>query len=342
MSRLRKDPIVGRWIIVSTTRPKKPEDYFIPEEPPDDVTSAECPFCTGNESKTPPEIAAFRPEKTAANGPGWWVRVIPSKYPVLHIEGSLEREGSGIYDWMNGIGAHEIIIESPEHAVRLEELPESQVEKVLWSYRDRILDLERDSRLRYVLVFKNQGWTAGSALNHSHSQVIATPVIPKFVKEKLDGAKSYYDYKERCIFCDIIHQELATPERIVEETRHFLVMVPFAPRFPFETWIYPKKHLCSYTDITKEEIMDFSRTVKNTLRRLGKVLQDPPYNYMLYSAPNRVPRQGHWHTLHDDFHWHMEIMPRLTRVAGFEWGSGFYINPKPPEDAAKYLRDVKL
>ncbi len=341
MSRLRKDPIVGRWIIISTDHPKKPQDYSF-EEPVDTVKPSECPFCGGNEAKTTPEIASFRPDKTLPNSSGWWVRVIPNKFPVLQIEGNLEREGSGIYDWMNGIGAHEIIIESPEHSLRLEDLPESQVEKVLWAYRDRILDLERDSRLRYVLVFKNQGWAAGSTLNHTHSQIIATPVIPKFVKEKLDGAKSYFDYKERCIFCDVIHQELASSERIVEETRHFVVMVPFAPRFPFEIWIYPKKHLCSYVDVSKEEIMDFSRTLKNTLCRLGKVLNNPPYNFMLYTSPNRVPRRGHWHTLNDDFHWHLEITPRITRIAGFEWGAGFYINPTPPEDAAKYLRDVKL
>jgi len=341
MSRLRKDPIVGRWIIISTERPKKPQDYHT-EEPEEEVTPAECPFCGGHESKTPPEIASFRAEKTLPNKEGWWLRVIPSKFPVLHVEGSLEREGSGIYDWMNGIGAHEIIIETPEHAQRLEELPESQVEKVLWSYRDRILDLERDERLRYVLILKNQGWAAGSALNHTHSQIIATPVIPKLVKEKLDGAKSYYDYKERCIFCDMIRQELADAARVVEETRHFIVFTPFAPRFPFEVWIYPKKHSCAYADISKEEMMDFSRSLRNTLQRIGKTLDNPPYNYILYTAPNRVPRRGHWHTLSDDFHWHLEIMPRLTRVAGFEWGSGFYINPTPPEDAAKHLRDVKL
>lgn len=341
MSRLRKDPIIGRWIIISADRPKKPEEYSF-EEPPDDMTPAECPFCGGNETKTPSEIASFRPEKTLPNTPGWWVRVIPSKFPVLHIEGNLEREGGGIYDWMNGVGAHEIIVESPEHGLRLEDLAESQVEKVLWAYRDRILDLERDSRLRYVLVFKNQGWAAGSALNHPHSQLIATPVIPKLVKEKLDGAKAYYDYKERCIFCDIIRQELSSPERVVEETRHFLVMMPFAPRYPFETWIYPKKHLCSYVDVTKEEIMDFARTLRHTLQRLGRALGNPPYNFTLYTAPNRVPRRGHWHTLNDDFHWHLEILPRLTRVEGFERGSGFYVNRTPPEDAAKYLRDVKL
>ncbi len=342
MSRLRKDPIVGRWIIVNTERPKKPEEYATIQEPPDDILSDECPFCGGNEAKTPHEIASFRPENAPPDAAGWWVRVIPSKYPVLHIEGNLEREGSGIYDWMNGIGAHEIIIESPRHGLRMEELPESQVEKVLWAYRDRILDLERDSRLRYVLVFKNQGWSAGAVLNHPHSQLVATPVIPKFVKEKLDGAKSYYDYKERCIFCDIIRQELQSAERVVEETRHFLVCVPFAPRFPFEIWLYPKKHLCSYVDTTKEELMDLARTLRRTLQRIGHVLNNPPYNFMLYTAPNRVPRRGHWHTLNDDFHWHLEIMPRLVRTDGFEWGAGFYINPTPPEDAARYLRDVKL
>ena len=193
-----------------------------------------------------------------------------------------------------------------------------------------------------MLILKNQGWAAGSALNHTHSQIIATPVIPKLVKEKLDGAKSYYDYKERCIFCDMIRQELADAARVVEETRHFIVFTPFAPRFPFEVWIYPKKHSCAYADISKEEMMDFSRSLRNTLQRIGKTLDNPPYNYILYTAPNRVPRRGHWHTLNDDFHWHLEIMPRLTRVAGFEWGSGFYINPTPPEDAAKHLRDVKL
>ena len=335
MSRLRKDPIVGRWIIISTSRPKKPQDYHI-EEPPDDVTAAECPFCGGNEARTPREIASYRPDDAR----NWLVRVIPSKFPVLQVEGGLEREGSGIYDWMNGIGAHEIIIETPEHARRLEDLSASQVERVLWAYRDRILDLERDKRLRYVLILKNQGLAAGALLNHAHSQVIATPIMPKLVKEKLDGAKSYYDYKERCIFCDMIKQELAESVRVVEESRHFLVFTPFAARFPFEVWIYPKRHNCAYVDISKEEMLDLSRTLRGTLKRIGSVLHDPPYNYILYTAPNRVPRSGYWHTLKEDFHWHIEIQPRVMQVAGFERGSGFYINPTPPEDAAQYLRNA--
>ncbi len=341
MSLLRKDPILGRWIIISVERPKKPEDYAV-ETFEDPVKPPDCPFCSGNESKTPPELASFRPENTKPDAPGWWIRTIPSESPLLKTEGNLEREGSGIYDWMNGIGAHEIIIESPEHVLRIEDLPESQVEKVLWAYRDRILDLERDERLRYVLIVKNQGQAAGATIGHSHSLIIATPVIPKLVKEKLDGAKSYYDYKERCVFCDMIRQDLSSPERVIEETKHFVVMTPFAPRFPFEIWIYPKKHSCAYGDSTKEEIMDLSRALRTTLKRLSVVLRNPPYNYILYTAPNRVPRRGHWHTLHDDFHWHIEILPRLMRVAGFERGSGFYTNPTPPELAAQYLRDAKI
>jgi len=342
MSLLRKDPIVGRWIIISTERPKRPEDYNVLEEPEGHAGPEDCPFCAGNESKTPPEISSFRAEKTKPNTPGWWIRTIPSADPFLNSEGHLEREGSGIYDWMNGVGAHEIIIESPEHVLRIEDLPESQVEKVLWAYRDRILNLERDERLRYVLIVKNQGAAAGSAIPHTHSQIIATPIIPKLVKEKLDGAKSYYDYKERCVFCDMIRQEQLSPERVIEDSRHFLVMAPFAPRFPFEIWIYPKEHSCSYADISKEQIMDLSRVLRATLGKLGTALKNPPYNYILYTAPNRVPRRGHWHSLNDDFHWHLEIMPRLTRVAGFERGSGFYTNPTPPELAAQSLRDVTL
>jgi UDPglucose--hexose-1-phosphate uridylyltransferase len=177
-------------------------------------------------------------------------------------------------------------------------------------------------------------------MNHTHSQIIATPIMPKLVKEKLDGAKSYYDYKERCIFCDMIRQELAESVRIIEETRHFVAFTPFAPRFPFEVWLYPKRHGCTFVEISKEEIMDLARTLRHALKRIGAVLNDPPYNYILYTAPNRVPRSGYWHTLSSDFHWHIEIHPRVMQVAGFERGSGFYINPTPPEDAAKYLRDA--
>ncbi|MGA2192491.1 MAG: galactose-1-phosphate uridylyltransferase [Nitrospirota bacterium] len=342
MPELRKDPVIGRWVIISTERAKRPTDFnsSLPEE--EKEGGGACPFCPGNETMTPPEILSYREPGSAKNGPGWYTRVTANKFPALKIEGDLDRQGIGIFDKMNGIGAHEVVIESPRHDTRLEDLETPQIVRILHAYRERIIDLERDPRLRYVLVFKNHGKTAGASLSHPHSQIIATPIIPKDVKEKLDGAKSFYDFKERCIYCDVICQEQTMPDRNVIETPHFISFCPFAPRFPFEVWVMPKRHSCAYTDALPEEIEDLAWVMKVTLKKIAKTLNNPPYNFILHTAPNRIPRKGHWHTLGQDFHWHIEIMPRLTKVAGFEWGSGFYINPTPPEEAARCLRETEV
>ncbi|MBI5189352.1 MAG: galactose-1-phosphate uridylyltransferase [Nitrospirae bacterium] len=342
MPELRKDPVIGRWVIISTERSKRPGDLAPEMQDAESAGPVSCPFCAGNEHMTPPEILAYREPDSRPNGPGWLTRVTANKFPALKIEGDLDRQGIGMFDRMNGVGAHEVIIESPHHDRRTEDLDHEQVVRVLTAYRERIEDLEKDPRLRYVLVFKNQGKAAGASLTHPHSQIIATPIIPKDVKEKLDGAKSFYDFKERCIYCDVVRQEESMKERVVVDSEHFLAFCPFAPRFPFEVWVIPKRHSCAYTDIANEELDDLASVMKEALSRISKSLNRPPYNYLLHTAPNRIPRKGHWHTLGNDFHWHIEIMPRLTRVAGFEWGSGFYINPTPPEEAAKYLREVVL
>ncbi|HEY3346491.1 MAG TPA: galactose-1-phosphate uridylyltransferase [Nitrospirota bacterium] len=341
MPELRKDPVIGRWVIISTERAKRPSDFASANPPEDPGNSANCPFCPGNEGMTPPEILAYREPGTKPDKPGWFTRVTANKFPALRIEGELDRQGIGFFDMMNGVGAHEVIIESPDHSKRLEDMEDDQVIRVLKAYRERIEDLEHDPRFRYVLVFKNQGTAAGASLAHSHSQIIATPIIPKDVKEKLDCAKAFYDYKERCIYCDIIHQERKMGERAVLETERFFAFCPFAPRFPFEVWIMPKTHACAYTDIEPDELAELAGVMKTVLGRMARTLKNPPYNYIIHTAPNRVPRKGHWHTLGNDFHWHIEIMPRLTKVAGFEWGSGFYINPTPPEEAAKFLREAE-
>ena len=339
MPELRKDPIIGRWVIISSERGKRPTD-FQGEQPK--RKGGFCPFDTGNEHTTPPEILSYREDGSAPNTPGWTLRVVANKFPALQIEGDLNKQGEGVFDKMNGIGAHEVIIETPFHDATLSTLPLKAVENVLWSYRDRIVDLKKDPRFQYVLIFKNEGEAAGASLEHSHSQLIALPIVPKRVREEIDGAKQYYDYKERCVYCDIIHQEQTMQERTVRETEHFLAFCPFAPRFPFEVWIMPKRHACEYTEIEQAELDDLAGLMKDVLLRIGRSLNRPPYNYILHTAPNRIPRKGHWHTLGNDFHWHIEIMPRLTRVAGFEWGSGFYINPTPPEEAARYLREVNM
>jgi len=339
MPELRKDPIIGRWVIIATERAKRPDQFSgQPQEAP---AEKPCPFCEGSESQTPPEIYALRPKHSPANSPGWELRVVPSIAPFLRIEGELERRGKGLYDLMNGIGAHEIVIETNQHIFNMADLSEEQIAKVMTCYINRINDLEKDERFKYVLVFKNHGWIAGGGrVKHSRSQLIATPVNPKRVKEELAGARFYYGYHERCVFCDLIKQELEFKDRIIIDIDGFIAITPFAARFPFEIWILPKKHSCDFTSLDMSMRLDLGRIIKKVLAKLKKGLNDPPYNYVFHTAPFRRSKLGYWKSIDYDYHWHIEIMPRLTRVAGFEWGTGFYICPLPPEDAAKFLREV--
>ena len=301
-----------------------------------------CPFCEGNESNTPSEIYAIRPRHTPRNGPGWDLRVVPSIAPFLKIEGELDRRGIGLYDLMSGIGAHEIVIETNQHIANMADLSEEQITRVITCYIDRITDLEKDQRFKYVLVFKNHGWIAGAGrVRHSRSQLIATPVNPKRVKEELVGARRYYEYHERCVFCDLVKQELESKDRLILDIDGFLAIAPFASRFPFEVWILPKKHSCDFVSMDMSMRMDLARILKKVLFKLKKGLNDPPYNYVIHTAPFRRPKGGYWKSIDYDYHWHIEIMPRLTRVAGFEWGTGFYICPLPPENAAQFLRGVE-
>ena len=332
MPELRKDAVTNRWVIISTDKARKPSDFI--ETPSHVKKSGFCPFDYGNEDKTPPEVLAFRPSGPS-NTSGWDVRVIPNKFPALRIEGELNRRGEGMYDVMDGIGAHEVIIETPEHDKGFADLSYQQIEKVILAYKTRSLDLKNDTRFEYILIFRNYGDSAGATLEHPHSQLIATPIIPKRVAEEMTGAKWYFDYKERCVFCDMIRQEQKDKVRVVLENKNFIAFEPFAPRFPFETWILPKKHSPDFLCITQEETADLARALKDTLLKIKKALNNPPYNYIIHMAP--LKKQEIYYT-----HWHIEIMPKLTKVAGFEWGSGFYINPTPPEEAAKYLQEVEI
>ena len=333
MTQLRRDPIVSRWVITTITDPKKPGDFLI--EPHRYEDSSHCPFCYGNEYMTPPEIQALRFDKTAPNTPGWQVRVVPNKFPALQIEGDLEKRGLGIFDLSNGIGAHEVIVETPYHTKDISDLEIEEVDKVLEMYYLRSVDLEKDKRFKYIMIFKNYGIAAGASLDHNHSQLIALPMIPKNVLEEITGATAYYEFRERCIFCDIIRQELDEEERIVSQNKNFIAFCPFVSRFPFEMWIMPKDHQMSYCEISKEERGDLANILKEVLMRMKIALNDCPYNYIIHTGPiNSGEKLG--------YHWHMEIMPRLSRIAGFEWGTGFYAVSTPPEVAIKYLKEVKL
>ena len=290
-----------------------------------------CPFCAGREYETPPEILAYRNN----GGRDWNLRVVPNKYPALRVEGQLDRVGEGLYDSMTGIGAHEVIIESPDHKLSISELSEPRVADIFWAFRDRMLDLKRDIRLKYILLFKNYGEAAGASLEHTHSQLIALPVVPAQVLEEIDGSERYYKFKERCVFCDIVRQEAADGVRVILESDEVLVVAPYAARFPFETWVIPKAHTSHFETAHQSLIQSLAWAVRSTVRKIEKVLENPSYNFLIHTAPVQEGPLVH-------YHWHLEIIPRLTRVAGFEWGTGFYINPTPPEESAQFLRDAGL
>ena len=329
MPELRRDPVVGRWVIISTERARRPSDF---NSQPPKLRPGPCVFCEGQEARTPDEVWALRPEGGPANGPGWLVRVVPNRFPALRIEGDLDPTGEGLYDRMNGVGAHEVVIEAPVHDARIERLPVSHQTAVLLAYRERILDLSKDPRIEYVMVFKNQGEAAGASLEHAHSQLIATPIVPMMVDEELAGGLQHFRIKHRCIWCDIVRQESQGGGRMVLENGSFIALAPFAPRFPFETWILPTDHRSAFEGMSEHELTPLAAILSETLSRMGSTLGETPYNLMLHSAPLRASRLDH-------FHWHLEIIPKLTRVAGFEWGTGFFINPMPPEQAAKHLRE---
>lgn len=333
MPQFRKHPVTHEWVVIATERARRPSDFKKDEAPPKPEFNEKCPFCPGNESQTPPEVLAYRPGHLPPNSPDWNVRVVSNKFPALQIEGDLDRDGVGMYDFMNGVGAHEVIIETPRHDLQIGNLEAEQATDVWQACTERMIDLNGDERFKYTLVFRNHGKVAGASLEHPHSQLIALPMIPHQLKVEIEGARRFYQYHERCIFMDMIRQERNYGKRVIEETEDFIVFCPFAPKHPFETWILPKRQQASFTDMDRSELRGFSDMVRHTLMRISNCLNDPPYNYMLHTAP--YSQEGD-----PAFSWHLEIIPRLTIAAGFEMGTGIYINVTTPEDAAEHLRNA--
>jgi len=333
MPELRKDPIIDRWVIISTERGKRPV-FFIEEKSP--FKEGVCPLCPGNEYMTPPEIFAIRQGNPPLSGSNWRLRVVPNKFPALRIEGNLDKEGIGLYDKMNGIGAHEVIIETPVHGETISDMDIGSIQNIFLAYRERSIDLSRDKRFRYIMIFKNHGSVAGASLDHSHSQLIALPIVPRRVSEEINGSLNYYRYKDRCIFCDVIAQETEDDVRVVYENELFIALSPFASRFPFELWVLPKSHESSFIMHRQADSYFFlSQIISVVMKKYVKLLNAPPYNYMIHTAAVGDSDLPH-------YHWHLEIIPRLTKMAGFEWGTGFYINPTPPEEATVYLKETNI
>jgi UDPglucose--hexose-1-phosphate uridylyltransferase len=332
MPELRKDPIVDRWVIIAKNRAQRPQelDSALHTRAP-----GPCPFCEGNERATTPEVLAFREPGSAIDAAGWRVRVVPNKFPALTTEGGSEHRGEGLYQSLPGFGAHEVIIESPRHLVSTSELTHDGLCEVIAAYRDRLLALKADRRLVHAMVFKNAGAAAGASIEHVHSQLIALPVTPTAVQEELDAALAFHQQRRCCIFCDLVERERASGERMVLDLPGFVAICPFASRFPFETWIVPTAHQSHFESITHAAICELALALREAIRRIETALNRPAYNYVIHTAPFDTSDLGH-------YHWHIEVAPRLTKIAGFEWGAGYYINPAPPEEAAAFLRSAEV
>ncbi|MGM0641774.1 MAG: galactose-1-phosphate uridylyltransferase [Thermotogota bacterium] len=328
MNELRKDPVTKRWVIFSPDRGKRPNSYDYSE----DVKESYCPFDYGNEDSTPDEVLSFRNKDSKPNDSGWWVRVVPNKFPALNGK-ELVKEPHGMYDKISGYGYHEVIIETPEHNTNFSEMSKRQLKEVIWAYIKRFNEIKKDENIKYIQIFKNKGKRAGASLKHPHSQLIATPIIPMTIVDEIQGANDYFNFRDRCVFCDIIRQEIEEKERVIFQTENFLTYAPYASRFPYETSIIPRFHECDFGRLSNEDdlIEELAAAFYKIFRRFKKVLNDPPFNLVLHTSPFREKTE-------EFFHWHFEIIPRLTNIAGFEWGTGFYINTVAPEKAAKDLR----
>ena len=343
MPEYRQDPLTGRMVIVAEERAARPHQFDITDKPYQDV----CPFCEGNEFLTPNETAAFRRANSHPNFPGWRVRVVPNKYPAV-IPGDVpavlaDRSFLHTGGVVDGIGLHEVIIDSPRHVLSITELTPTEIAEMLAMYRLRLQTLRTDSHWTYVQIFKNVGAAAGASLPHSHSQLVAIPLLPPSLLQMLHRAEKHTRYYQCCFWCERLKNELQTGERIVEETEHFVVLCPFVSRFASEVEIYPKAHESGFdkqeTSALDELAELFHRTILRLERAVFWMKDSLAYNVVLNTEPFQNDRQGERVDFSSSFHWHFSILPSLARAAGFEWGTGLHINPISPEQAARRLRE---
>ncbi|MFZ5924376.1 MAG: galactose-1-phosphate uridylyltransferase [Bacillota bacterium] len=340
MPELRRDPTSRSWVVIATERSRRPSDFRMPK---DERKTGVCPFCYGNEHMTPPEVLALGRDVDAPNQKGWSVRVVPNKFPALSLgEGDASDTdvldngdgAAGLHRSMPAIGAHEVLVESPDHDSTFGSHSQSQMEDVLAALVDRFRTLSRNGKLKYLQAFKNWGHIGGASLEHTHCQLIATPMVPAVLQVELAAAREHYEETGRCLYCDILAAEKSGRERVIEESEHFLAFCPYASKFPYETWILPKKHSATFEQISQDELSDLARSLRHTVRRLELAFENLPYNLIWHTSPWTGDFGAY-------YHWHLELFPRLAILAGFELGTGYYINPTAPEAAAAALRELE-
>jgi len=330
MSEVRLNPITREWVIIAKEKGKKPEDFIIVKEnrkPPEFLKT--CPFCPGNETVTPKETFKICDEK------GWKIRVVPNKFAMLSNEGERARSHTGLHKNVNGVGTHEVIIETPIHNLTTATMPLEQLKEVIQVYKDRFLEIYRDQRVEHVVLFKNSGAASGTTIEHPHSQVVGIPVMPLHIRSRIENAMRFFDDTGECLMCRMIKDELNEGTRIVMDTKHFTAFVPYAALSPFHTWIFPKKHSGFFADMQSDEIWDIASNLKSIMARLYHGLNNPDFNCVVMSGNPSDVNSGF-------IHWYLSIVPRVATASGFELGSGMYINSLIPEKAAEYLRNVKI
>lgn len=337
-SELRRDPVSGRWVIIAAGRSKRPDEYRGERRPFARKRGATpfCPFCPGNEAKTPPAIQTI--PDAGPGGPGWRVRVVSNKFPALTRGEAPVPRRHGLFESMDGIGVHEVIIESPDHEADLPDLRPDHVRDILSVCQSRFRSIETEPQYAYIQLFKNKGPEAGASLSHPHFQIVATPIIPKRVVEEINASERHHRRTGECLFCRTLGEELDASDRIVRANGHFAAVAPFASRFPFEMRIFPRRHSPHFSAAAPEEIAALGEILQAVLGSLRPLLDDPPFNVILHQGPHPQRAAEVWPDINRISHWYIEIIPVLTRIAGFEWGTGFYINPVGPEDAARFLR----
>jgi UDPglucose--hexose-1-phosphate uridylyltransferase len=334
MSELRYDFLKDRWVIVAPERAKRPFSVtFVKKEEKSDVSA--CPFEPGKEKLTPPEVFAIREIGTSPNSPGWKVRVVPNMYPALNMKEKTEEMKSDIYTLAPGIGVHEIVIETPKHFKQPHQFTNNELVMVFTAYRERMEKLYSDSRIKYVHIFKNHGINAGASITHPHSQIIATPKMPSIISTMIFKNKSYLERNKRCYLCHEINSEIEENKRVVYQNSLFLSYCPFSSEFPFKVRIAPKFHSSRFHEMDDESLKLLADAVSITIKKLNAQISNLAFNMILYSSPIEIDSDLL-------FHWHIDFLPRLEVIAGFELGTGWHINPVPPEQAAKALKSIEV
>ncbi len=340
---LRIDPVVGRKVLIAEDRAGRPNDHSsaalsVASNPPDEASVDRCPFCVGNEHLTPRSSVEIPDDHG-----GWRVRVVANKFPAVVCDSTARTQSdfekshfeSVFPDPRQALGAHEVIIESPRHVRDFLDLSINETATVLQVYRDRLRHWAADSRLRHALIFKNVGFAAGASLEHVHGQLVALPYVPAAVAEEINGARRYYDSQDKCVFCQLLREELQCRERLVAEEGPFVAFCAYAGRQPYETWVMPTAHAPRFELLSDEDALSLARIFHQVLGRLSRQLSPLAYNLFLHTSPFPSGCE-------DYYHWHWELVPRTCQLAGLEWGAGVFINPVSPERAASFLQKVKI